>query len=189
MNLSQLPAIPEEALIQIPVLQRKFTVVNYVYLVEDEDNYFAPVPGEEKTLEHDHLTALLAEKLPPGFGQSNGSVAIATLLEEIPHFYLEEENWRNARHGFWFLDPFALRGKINERIYLLAVNPKNKIYLWQDGRVEFLLKHDHSFHSGIELKDLANQEIIDMGPYYLMRTLLDGIVSDKKLHRRLTRRM
>ena len=185
MNMSELPDIPESALIQIPVLENQFAVINYVYL---KDGYFAPVSGGEKKLDQDCMTAILADRLEiaPMNGNGNGNTPIGGLFQEIPLFFFNETGWLQSSNGFYFVDPYAMRGKIHGRKYLIAVNPDNKMYLWQDGRVEFLIKENHTFHSGIETVEMQDQEFIDMGPYYLMRTMLDGILSDKKLHDSLT---
>ncbi len=184
MTQNDLPDIPDDALISIPVLQKHLKRVSYIYL---EDGYFAPLPGEELTLPHDHIAAILADKCPVSFLSNGESSDLDAFFTEIPCFYLSEAGWRQAKSGFWFVDPFALRGKVGSKTYLLAVNPDTKMYLWQNGRVEFLLREDHAFHSGIEMTELADKEIIEMGPYYLMRTLLDGVLSDSKLHKLLAK--
>ena len=174
--------IPHNALVQIPVLEQELNIVSYMYL---EGGFFAPLPGEIKHLPHDHLTIVLADRLPKAQLPTDGAPAEAVLFQEIPRFFDNEAGWVDTDEGFYFVDPHAIRGKIRGKKCLLAVNVQTEIYLWQNSQVEFLLRPDHSLHSGIETAELAHQSVIEMGPYYLMRTLLDGILSMKDIHKQL----
>ena len=48
MTHIDLPDIPDDALVKIPVLQKHLKRISYIYL---EDGYFAPLPAEEMTLQ------------------------------------------------------------------------------------------------------------------------------------------
>ncbi len=186
MKIYNLSDIPGEALIQIPVVQKEVVPINYRYL---PSGYFAPIPGKPIALQTDVITAVLVDLLPVNL-QNNIEVTPAVeIFKEIPLFFYNETGWVASSNGFYFIDPHAIRGKINGRKYLLAVNEKNRIYLWQNGLVEFLIKENHTLHTGIEKIEMQDETFIEMGPYYLMRLLLDGIMSDSSLHRRLLGRL
>jgi hypothetical protein len=182
LKIYDLADIPGEALIQIPVMEKEVVPINYRYL---PDGYFAPIPGKPIALQTDVITAVLADLLPANLQNSIEATPAADIFKEIPLFFFDETGWVASDNGFYFIDPHAIRGKINGHKYLLAVNDKNRIYLWQNGLVEFLMKENHTLHSGIEKTELAEETFIEMGPYYLMRLLLDGVMSDPSLHRRL----
>ena len=70
----------------------------------------------------------------------------------------------------------------NLKEYLLAYNPNTDVFLFQNGQVEFLLKTDHTLISGIEMVEMKDHAIIDMEPYYTMRTLLEGMLNDPQAY-------
>jgi putative selenate reductase len=176
-----LPVCPNAANFSIPGGAQKTTMINFLY---SNEGYFIPLPGGEFELKQKFQIANLADFCNEcgdcdTYCPEYGGPFIAK-----PRFFFSEATYRQFQNydGFYFFDPFCLKGRINGKEYLLAFNPNTRVYLWQNGQVEFLLKEDHTLVSGIETAELPEHVIIDMQPYYTMRTLLDGVLSDPQAY-------
>jgi hypothetical protein len=57
----------------------------------------------------------------------------------------------------------------------LLYDEKKRQYLWRSDNVEFLFDAENRFIAGVALNGLHDGVEIDLGPFYIMRTLFDGI--------------
>ncbi len=176
-----LPVCPNAANFSIPTGEQTTTMMNFLY---SSEGYFIPLPGEEFVLEQKFQIANLADFCNECGDCDTYCPEYGGPFIEKPRFFFSEDSYKqfNSYDGFYFIDPYCLKGRIKAKEYLLAFNPNTKVYLWQNGQVEFLLKEDHTLVTGIEMKEMADHAIIDMQPYYTMRTLLDGVLNDPQAY-------
>ena len=173
-----LPVCPNGANFSIPAGARSEATFNYRY---DQSGYFVPEQGEDFVLEKPAQIANLADFCNECGDCDTYCPEYGGPFIEKPRFFFSKASYEqfSKYDGFYFVDPHCIRGRMGGKEYLLAINPDTRVYLWQEiGRIEFLLKENHNFISGINLCELPDRELIDMRPYYHMRVLLDGILKD-----------
>lgn len=172
-----LPVCPNAANFSIPAGEMQIPQTNFRYSSEGD---FTPVGSGEFALEQKFQIANLADFCNECGDCDTYCPEHGGPFIEKPRFFFSEASYQRFKtyDGFYFPDPNSLKGRIAGKEYLLAFNPDNKIYLWKNGAVEFLLRADHRLVSGINFVELREGEEIDMQPYYTMRVLLDGILSD-----------
>ncbi|HEX9653624.1 MAG TPA: hypothetical protein VGA99_07930, partial [bacterium] len=96
---------------------------------------------------------------------------------EKPRFFFSETSYRKfAKYdGFYFPMPDSMIGRIRQREYMLLYDERKNQYLWRSDDAEFLLDSENRFVAGIALRGLPGEVEFDMTPFYIMRTLFDGI--------------
>ncbi len=99
---------------------------------------------------------------------------------EKPRFFFSEASYLKFENldGFYFSTPDTMIGRIQQREYFLLFDEKKKQYCWRNGAAEFWLDAENRFIAGIPLNGLIDGAEIDMMPFYIMRTLFDGIHSN-----------
>lgn len=176
-----LPVCPNGANFSIPSGKQKATMINFLY---SNEGYFIPLPGEEFELEQDAQIANLADFCNECGDCDTYCPEYGGPFIEKPRFFFSEDSYKqfSTHDGFYFVDPYCLKGRLKGKEYLLAYNPNTDVFLFQNGQVEFLLKTDHTLISGIEMVEMKDHAIIDMEPYYTMRTLLEGMLNDPQAY-------
>lgn len=172
-----LPVCPNAANFSIPTGEIQIPQTNFQY---SEQGDFTPVESREFALKQKFQIANLADFCNECGDCDTYCPEHGGPFIEKPRFFFSEASYQrfNSYDGFYFPDSNSLKGRIAGKEYLLAFNPDTQIYLWKNGAVEFLLAADHRLVSGINFIELKQGEEIDMQPYYTMRVLLDGILSD-----------
>lgn len=172
-----LPVCPNAANFSIPTGQVEIPTQNFRYSGEGD---FLPEPAADFVLKQKFQIANLADFCNECGDCDTYCPEYGGPFIEKPRFFFTEESYQQFKDydGFYFPDPHCLQGRINQKEYLLAFNPDNKVYLWKDGGVEFLLNAENRLVSGINFVELKEGDEVDMRPYYIMRTLLDGILND-----------
>lgn len=172
-----LPVCPNAANFSIPTGQTEVGTHNFRYTEEGD---FLPVTAADFVLKQKFQIANLADFCNECGDCDTYCPEYGGPFIEKPRFFFNENSYAQFKNydGFYFPDPHCLKGRIDQKEYLLVYNPDNKMYLWKDGGVEFLLNAENRLVSGINFVELKDGEEIDMRPYYIMRTLLDGILND-----------
>ena len=98
---------------------------------------------------------------------------------EKPRFFSSEESYKKHHEydGFYFPTHSSMTGRIHRKEYFLTHMPKKEQYLWCDSEMEILLDAENRFLSGRVLNGLVAEAKIDMRPFYIMRTLFDGMAN------------
>ncbi len=171
-----LPVCPNAANFAIPGEARSLPITNFRY----QDGSFIPIDDGDFTLEKKAQIANLADFCNECGNCDTYCPEHGGPYVEKPRFFFSEDSYRRFSNydGFYFPDPNTLKGRIDGTEYLLSFNPSQHVYLWQSPLVEFLIDSAHRFISGMERARIAEQQVIEMKPYYIMRTLLDGILND-----------
>jgi putative selenate reductase len=172
-----LPVCPNAANFSIPTGQMEITHHNFRY---SQDGDFLPVATADFVLQQKFQIANLADFCNECGDCDTYCPEYGGPFIEKPRFFSSESSYLKFKEydGFFFPDSFCLKGRIDKNEYLLVFNPENKMYLWKDGGIELLLNTENRLVSGINFVELEEGDEIDMRPYYIMRTLLDGILND-----------
>jgi putative selenate reductase len=141
---------------------------------------FIPVEGENFVLGKENQIANLAD-----FCNECGDCDIycpeyGGPFIEKPRFFFSRFTYEKYSNydGFYFRSPFVLTGRIESKEYYLSFDPEKKEYLWRSGEVKLILGADNKLKMGKPLVSLNNQARINMSAYYIMKTLLDGIMEN-----------
>ena len=99
---------------------------------------------------------------------------------EKPRFFFHRSTYERYKKydGFYFPQPDTLRGRIAGIEYTLNWNEELQKYTWITPEVEIDLDIDNNFISGRKINSLNAVAEIKMKNYYIMRTLLDGLMNN-----------
>lgn len=171
-----LPVCPNAANFSIPTGKVEVTMTDY----QINNGDFIPIQGEKFMLEKENQIANLAD-----FCNECGDCDIycpeyGGPFIEKPRFFFTQSTYEkyNNYDGFYFPNPFTLKGRIESKEYNLSFNSEKKEYFWQSSEVELILDTDNILQKGKPLVSLEDQARINMSAYYVMKTLLDGIIAD-----------
>lgn len=168
-----LPVCPNAANFSIPTGAVNLQTQNYKYVGER----FEVVPAENFILNKVDQIANLADFCNECGDCDTYCPEYGGPFIEKPRFFFSETSYRKFENydGFYFPMPDSMIGRIQQREYLLMYDDEKKQYLWRNDNVEFLLDSENRFVTGMALNGLRSEVEIDMRPFYIMRTLFDGI--------------
>ena len=99
---------------------------------------------------------------------------------EKPRFFFSEGSY--TRHsdldGFYFPAPQELVGRITGQEYRLRFDADQQEYHWHSAAAELVLDSGNRVRSGKISATQPESVEIDLEPFYIMRTLLDGMLSE-----------
>ena len=173
-----LPVCPNAANFSIPTGAMRVPMTNLKYV----SGSFEAINGQEFVLTKEHQIANLADFCNECGDCDTYCPEFGGPFIEKPRFFFSKSSYKthNEYDGFYFPTPNSMTGRIQKREYFLSRAPEKGEYLWRDSDVEITLDAENQFLSGRALNGLANETEIDMKPFYIMRTLFDGIVSSQE---------
>jgi putative selenate reductase len=171
-----LPVCPNGANFSIPTGAVELTMTDYIVRSGD----FIPVAGGEFVLEKENQIANLADFCNECGECDTYCPEFGGPFIEKPRFFFTQSTYEKYGEydGFFLPTPFALTGRIESKEYHLSFNTEKKEYLWRSGEVELILDADNKLQRGKPLVSLEDQARIHMSAYYIMKTLLDGILAN-----------
>jgi len=171
-----LPVCPNAANFSIPTRTAELTMTDYQLINGD----FIPVEGEKFVLEKENQIANLADFCNECGDCDTYCPEYGGPFIEKPRFFFTQSTYEKYSDydGFYFPNSFALKGHIESKEYYLSYDTEKKEYLWRSNEVELILDADNSLIKGKPLISLNDQTRINMNAYYIMKTLLDGIISN-----------
>jgi ferredoxin len=168
-----LPVCPNAANFAIPTGTADLPTQNYKYI----GGRFETIPAENFVLRKLDQIANLADFCNECGDCDTYCPEHGGPFIEKPRFFFSEASYRKFEKydGFYFPMVDSMIGRIQQQEYLLLYDEKKRQYLWRSDNVEFLFDAENRFIAGVALNGLHDGVEIDLGPFYIMRTLFDGI--------------
>ncbi len=170
-----IPVCPNAANFSIPTVTVNIQMTNYKLI----ERRFEPIGGESFILNRKNQIANIADFCNECGDCDTYCPEYGGPFIEKPRFFFSEESYSkfNEYDGFYFPTPFSLTGRINKTEYKLSFDVDMKEYIWCDSDVEIVIDSENQILSGKSIIDQSNSIEIDMIAFYIMRTLLDGILN------------
>ena len=171
-----LPVCPNAANFSIPTGTLELTLTDY----EISNGNFIPVEGEKFVLEKEKQIANLADFCNECGDCDTYCPEYGGPFIEKPRFFFSQFTYEKYDNydGFYFPTPFSLAGRIESKEYHLSFDPEKKEYVWRSDEVELILDTGNKLKMGKSLVSLDDQARISMNAYYVMRSLLDGVIAN-----------
>ncbi|MBF0277551.1 MAG: glutamate synthase [SAR324 cluster bacterium] len=169
-----LPVCPNAANFYIAVGAASTATTNF----KIEQGSLLPIPGNDFVLKQKTQIANLADfcnecgDCDPYCPENGGP------YQEKPRFFFNQTTYDTYpdHDGFYFPNPNSLQGRFQGKEYLLSFDTQAETYKWQSDEVDMTLDHENHLLQGETNKILKDQSIIDMNPFYVMKSLLHGII-------------
>ena len=96
---------------------------------------------------------------------------------EKPRFFSSQASYQEFKthDGFYFPEPNSLQGRIASEEYYLAYKPDKEQYIWKSAELELTIDENNKL---IDEQSSASKDYIDMKNYYVMKTLLKGLIDN-----------
>lgn len=172
-----LPVCPTAANFSIRTGAKKFRTINY----RSEDDELIPVQGEDFVLEQEHQIANLADFCNECGNCDTYCPELGGPFIAKPRFFWSRATYEKCAgdNGFYFSSPTMMIGRINGQEYQLAYQVDRQEYTFRSHQIELRLdQHDQRLASK-RLAGTQKSAYIDMRPYYIMRTLMEGLLADQ----------
>lgn len=168
-----LPVCPNAANFSIPTGKSDMAITNYRVV----DGQLQPVNGGRFVLQKENQIANLADFCNECGDCDTYCPEYGGPFIEKPRFFFSEKSYRKYGEydGFYFPTPESLKGRIGGKEYFLTFDPKKEKYIWRNAKIELHLDSENHFLDGKILNGIVDGEEIDVRPFYVMRTLFDGI--------------
>jgi putative selenate reductase len=165
-----LPVCPNGANFSIATGKVELIMTNY----QIKNGAFIQVQGEKFVLEKENQIANLADFCNECGDCDTYCPEYGGPFIEKPRFFFTQSTYEKYSDydGFYFSNPFALKGRIDSNEYYLSFNSEKKEYLWISNEVELILDTDNRLQKGKLLVSLEEQTQINMNAYYIMKALL-----------------
>jgi putative selenate reductase len=167
-----LPVCPNAANFSIPTAAVNIPTQNYKYV----GRQFEAVPAENFVLTKLDQIANLADFCNECGDCDTYCPEHGGPFIEKPRFFFSEASYRRFQKydGFYFPRPNSMVGRIQRQEYSLVYD-ETKGYIWRTGSAEFVFNRESRLVSAAALNGLSSGVEIDTKPFYIMRTLFDGI--------------
>jgi putative selenate reductase len=171
-----LPVCPNAANFSIPTGMVELAMTDY----QISNSEFIPVQGEKYILEKENQIANLADFCNECGDCDTYCPEYGGPFIEKPRFFSSQFTYEkyDSYDGFYFPTPFALTGRIESKEYHLSFDPAKKEYVWRSDEMELILDADNKLKMGKSRLSLKDQARISMNAYYIMKTLLEGIIAN-----------
>lgn len=168
-----LPVCPNAANFSIPTGKINVPMTNY----EFQDGEITPINGHQFVLDKKNQIANLADFCNECGDCDTYCPEYGGPFIEKPRFFFTEKSFHKYHRydGFYFPTAHSMRGRIEGHEYFLDFDSDKKQFLWQSSAFELCLDSDNQLVSGRALNGLSTTREINMRPFYIMRTLFDGI--------------
>ncbi len=99
---------------------------------------------------------------------------------EKPRFFSSKTTYEMFRSydGFYFPTPNEMVGRIDGKEYTLSADGEQARYRWRSTEVELTLDENGQLLAGKTLANLAKNAQIDMQPFWIMKTLFEGLAQE-----------
>ncbi len=171
-----LPVCPNAANFSIPVGTVDLPLTRYLFA----GGTLQAVNGEQFALNKKNQIANLADFCNECGDCDTYCPEFGGPFIEKPRFFFSQESYRrfHEHDGFVFPKPSLMRGRVSGREYSLEKRQRTGDFIWRSQDVELQLSRDGTLQAWKFLQRLDEGTIIDTKPYYIMRTLFDGITGN-----------
>ena len=175
-----LPVCPNAANFSIPTGAKTLRMIHY----RVEGDEFLPIPGEDFVLKKEYQIANLADFCNEcgdcdTYCPEYGGPFIAK-----PRFFGSRATYEKfaGYEGFYFPSPLTMIGRIEGQEFQLACDVERREYTFRSSKIELKLdQHDQRLASK-RIAGTQKSDYIDMRPYYIMRTLMEGLLADREAY-------
>ncbi len=169
-----LPVCPNAANFTIPSVPQEKQIANYKL----EGNKLVASGQTAFVIEKAHQIATLADWCNECGDCDTYCPEYGGPYIEKPRFFFSEQTYRQFRDydGYYFPEPYALKGRLDGKEYELRYDDAQHHYIWQYDGLQIILDENDEL-KGWQLSQSVNiNKSIDMEPYHIFKTVLRGFL-------------
>ncbi|MDZ7269454.1 MAG: glutamate synthase [candidate division KSB1 bacterium] len=175
-----LPVCPNAANFSLPIGEKTVEVTNYRL----DNGRLIPVPAGRFVLAQARQIANLADFCNDCGNCDTYCPETGGPYIEKPRFFFTPASFaRSAQgNGFYFATPDTLVGRLADGEYQLTRSAAGQTYLFRTGPLTVEFDHNHQPLGFTLARGAAAPALVDLRPYHILRTLLDGVHTARQVY-------